>query len=349
MEAATTTSVSLNTEFVYQGKLEGHANWVTQIVTGHAQKENEDSSVLVSGSRDKTLMVWKLYESPNDGYYGAPYKSLTGHEHFISDIALSHDNSYAISSSWDRTLRLWDLRAGKTTYRFNSHTREVFTACFAQDSRMIFSAGADNSIKLWNVRGDCKYTSEAKNHTDWISCVRYCPGSNPGPTGKAQIQPYIASVGWDGYLKIWNQNLGNRYTFKAHDGNINACAISPNPKLIATGGKDKILHIWDVTNLTAPVFSLEAGCTINSIAFHPITQWIVAGTDQGIKIWDFSNEKAGTKPFATLEPIQEKSEKVTKKSLPSCTSVAWNSSGKKLFAGFTDGLIRVYHVQTEKN
>jgi hypothetical protein len=31
---------------------------------------------------------------------------------------------------------------------------------------------------------------------------------------------------------------------------------------------------------------------------------------------------------------------------PQCTSLAWNSLGQKLFAGFSDGLIRVYHFDT---
>jgi WD40 repeat protein len=43
-----------------------------------------------------------------------------------------------------------------------------------------------------------------------------------------------------------------RYAFKAHEGNINAVAISPNGKLIVTGGKDKRVYIWDITDLKKP-------------------------------------------------------------------------------------------------
>lgn len=106
------SGASANAEFIFEGLLEGHSGWITSIVSGHSQKENEDSHVLISGSRDKTIIVWRLYEKGNDGYYGLPFRSLEGHEHFISDLALSADNAFAISSSWDKTLRLWDLRAG---------------------------------------------------------------------------------------------------------------------------------------------------------------------------------------------------------------------------------------------
>jgi len=34
------------------GMLKGHNGWVTSIVTGHSQNENQDSEVLLTGGRD---------------------------------------------------------------------------------------------------------------------------------------------------------------------------------------------------------------------------------------------------------------------------------------------------------
>lgn len=70
---------------------------------------------------DKTLIVWKL--TKDDANYGIPQKRLYGHSHFISDVVLSSDGNYALSGSWDKTLRLWDLAAGRTTRRFEDHTK----------------------------------------------------------------------------------------------------------------------------------------------------------------------------------------------------------------------------------
>jgi len=51
--------------------------------------------------------VWNL--TRDEGNYGVAQKSLTGHNHFISDVVMSSDGQFALSGSWDNTLRLWDL------------------------------------------------------------------------------------------------------------------------------------------------------------------------------------------------------------------------------------------------
>lgn len=323
--------------FVFQdmGELRGHRDWVTSIVAGHSFKENEDSPVLVSGSRDKTLMIWKLYGENRDGLYGEPYRCLTGHNHFVSDLALSNDNNMVLSSSWDKTLRLWDLKTGKTSRRFVGHTKEVYAVALSQDNRQIISAGADLGIKLWNTVGENKYTTEANNHTDWVSCIRYSPLTK---STKVDSKPYFASVGWDGRLKIWNTNFQIRFSFKAHQGNINALSISPNFKYVATGGKDKTLNIWDVQDLSGPSRVCDAGSTINQIAFNNKQQWVAAATETDVKVWDLMNKE--TTPFAELMKNDGKKGK-----LPQCISLTWNSIGNKLFAGFSDGVIRVWHSE----
>ena len=106
------------------------------------------------------------------GNYGIPQKRLHGHGHFISDVVLSSDGHFALSGSWDKTLRLWDLSTGKTTRRFEDHTKDVLSVAFSADNRQIVSASRDKTIKLWNTLAQCKYTIQDEGHSDWVSCVR---------------------------------------------------------------------------------------------------------------------------------------------------------------------------------
>merc|ERR1712121_511974 len=147
-------------QMTLRGTLAGHGGWVTQIATN-----NQFPDIILSSSRDKSLILWKL--TRNDQQYGQPYRSLHGHGHFVSDVVLSSDGQFALSSSWDKTLRLWDLNACKTTRQFVGHTKDVLSVAFSADNRQIVSASRDKSVKLWNTLGQCKYTVQEECHTEW--------------------------------------------------------------------------------------------------------------------------------------------------------------------------------------
>ena len=61
-----------------RGTLEGHSGWVTSLATSL-----ENPHMLLSGSRDKTLIIWNL--ARDDAHYGYPKRSLHGHSHIVSD------------------------------------------------------------------------------------------------------------------------------------------------------------------------------------------------------------------------------------------------------------------------
>merc|ERR1719420_186942 len=46
---------------------------------------------------------------------GTVLKRLVGHQHIVEDLDLSSDGQYALSASWDNTLRLWHLETGEAT------------------------------------------------------------------------------------------------------------------------------------------------------------------------------------------------------------------------------------------
>lgn len=148
----------------YLGSLPGHKGWVTAIATS-----SENPDMILTASRDKTIIVWQLTRSEDT--YGYPKRVLTGHNHFVSDIVISSDGQFALSSSWDQTLRLWDLNTGQTTRRFVGHTSDVLSVSFSADNRQIVSGSRDRTIKLWNTLGECKFDIKDDGHTEWYDIL----------------------------------------------------------------------------------------------------------------------------------------------------------------------------------
>ena len=83
--------------------------------------------------------------------FGLLSVALQGHGHFVSDIVLSSDGQFALSGSWDSTLRLWDLTMGTTTRRFVGHTKDVLSVAFSADNRYdddVYDCGNYEKIRL---------------------------------------------------------------------------------------------------------------------------------------------------------------------------------------------------------
>lgn len=67
--------------------------------------------------------------------------------------------------------------------------------------------------------------------------------------------------------------------------------------------------------------------------------WLCAATQSSIKIWDLESKSV----VDDLRP--EFSKTYGKKAIvPYCVSIAWSADGGTLFAGYTDGIIRVFTV-----
>jgi guanine nucleotide-binding protein subunit beta-2-like 1 protein len=307
-----------------RGTLSGHDGWVTSVVTTEM-----DENMLISGSRDKTLIVWRLVREADE--YGYAEKRLRGHSHFVEDIAISRDGEFAISASWDHTLRLWDLSTGETRATFVGHEKDVLSVAFSEDNSKIVSGGRDRSIKLWNVLGKCMYTISQDGHSDWVSCVRFSPSSEEG-------KELIISCGWDKLVKVWDVSTCKLQTeLVEHTGYLSSITVSPDGSLCASGGKDGIANLWDLSE-GKRLYHLKADSCIHALVFSPIRYWLVAATTKGIIVWDLESK-------TVVDCLEPKFEDLGKKALvPYCTSLCWSPDGHTLFSGYTDNTVRVWSV-----
>jgi len=68
---------SMGDQLTLRGQLTGHNGWVTAIST-----TVEDPNLVLSASRDKTIIVWQLTRA--ESAYGFAARSLQGHSHCAS-------------------------------------------------------------------------------------------------------------------------------------------------------------------------------------------------------------------------------------------------------------------------
>jgi len=307
----------------YRGALQGHRGWVSAIATTYDQ-----SNLVVSSSRDKTLMIWELTPDMDvPSTVGYARKALTGHSEPVASVVLSSDGQFALSGSWDKTMRLWDLNTGATIRTFQGHTKDVFSVAFSGDNRQIVSGSRDKSIKLWNTLAECKYTITEDMHTDWVSCVVFSPSAK---------MPLIVSSGWDKLVKVWNLSTCKlRTNLVGHGSVVYTATVSPDGSLCASGGKDGTAMLWDVNDGKHLYSLVDANGTINALCFSPKNYWLCAATDTAIKIWDLENKNILDELSSTSPP---------KSGIPWCVSLCWSADGNTLFAGSTDGNIYVYEV-----
>lgn len=104
-----------------------------------------------------------------------------------ASVCMSGDNEYALSVSWDRTLKLWEAASGRCLRTFEGHTGPVNSVCLSADGQYALSGGGasewvgnggpyselvsdDKTLKLWEVaNGRCLRTFEG--HAESVKCI----------------------------------------------------------------------------------------------------------------------------------------------------------------------------------
>lgn len=115
--------------------------------TGHSHiirslAVSADGKILVSGSRDKTIKIWRLKN-------GELLHTLNGHRDGVYAIALSPDGQIVASGSADKTIKLWHLETGELLGTFIGHTHTVTALAFTVSGELLVSGSLDKTIKIW--------------------------------------------------------------------------------------------------------------------------------------------------------------------------------------------------------
>ncbi|CAG8893899.1 unnamed protein product [Penicillium nalgiovense] len=196
-----------------------------------------EQPLIVSGSRDSNLRVWKLPQ-PGDSEYFPRTESdeecpslirvLTGHQHSVREIAAYGDT--LVSGSYDCTVRVWKISTGESLHRLEGHTFKVYSVCLDHERNRCISGSMDNTVKIWSLdTGALLYNLEG--HSSLVGLLDL-------------KEDLLVSAAADSTLRIWNPANGHcQSTLSNHTGAI-TCFQHDGQKIIS--GSDASVKMWDI-------------------------------------------------------------------------------------------------------
>ncbi|KYC43198.1 hypothetical protein WA1_13965 [Scytonema hofmannii PCC 7110] len=171
------------------------------------------------------------------------------HTDQIYRISFSPDGKTFATASWDRTVKLWNIK-GELLKTFTGHSNWLYGLSFSPDSKMIASGSLDRTVKLWNTE-DGKLLQTFEGHNDGIYDVSF------SPNGKI-----IASASLDKTVKLWSIDGTLLKTISGHNGGVYGVSFSlPDGQIIASASWDGSIKLWSAKTLDFDSL-LEHGCNL---------------------------------------------------------------------------------------
>ncbi|KAF9902583.1 WD_REPEATS_REGION domain-containing protein [Linnemannia zychae] len=190
-----------------------------------------DGSRIVSGGSDKTIRIWSTETKKS-------LRLITGHGGGVTCVAFSPSGRQVASCSFDKTVRLWDSESGKRGMVLEGHTNKVNCVVYSPTKPQLASGSADKTIMLWNTdSGKCDLV--IKDLVNSVLSIAFSPDGER-----------ILHCSGDAFASIRKTTQGEVCgNLKCKDSKITTAAYSPSGELIATGGYDNSLRLWDAKSL----------------------------------------------------------------------------------------------------
>lgn len=195
-------------------------------------KYEPEFPVIVTGSRDSTLLVWRLPDPELNGHIPPNDSSwllhtLVGHQQSVR--ALAAEGSTLVSGSYDYTVRVWNICTGSLVHRLQGHTQKVYSVVLDTERNQCMSGSMDAFVRIWSLEdGSCLHVLEG--HASLVGLL----GLNAN---------HLVSAAADCTVRIWDPTRGVCLRVLAAHAAAITCFQHDGDKVIS--GSDGNLKMWD--------------------------------------------------------------------------------------------------------
>ncbi|XP_053502261.1 telomerase protein component 1 isoform X2 [Ictalurus furcatus] len=284
--------------------LRGHSGGVTCLAF------SPEGDQLLSGGKDKALMVWKINSAPPSLSRSLPHC----HGDWITGCAWTP--SAMLSCSNDCRLRMWDIQTG-SCIREVSTASSVGTLCCWEDYVMLGSA--DGQLTVW--KSDLGVITEIKAHLSRLNHITII--SKPGLVENPE-DVLITTASDDGSVKLWQPlQVEHRSTLVGHTGGVHALASSSGPHFL-TVSEDRSLRAWSI-NTDMPPRQMDS---VSAMCFLELQDVLVCAFSSG-----------------RLEMWQQLKLRYSNKLSDSCITAVSSLPDEQLAVGCSDASVTVWKLE----